>query len=198
MSTITQPAPMIPGTGVPPRDTRRFSIDEFEWFAERVGDDVELIDGYIVERPEMKPSHVLVSGRLKLRLEPVLPAGWSLREDKPLRIDNINEPRPDFAVVKGGIEDYPDRHPGPADTAMVIEVSDSSLPRDQGEKRLIYARGGVPLYWIVNLVDRQIEAYSDPVAGGYGSRVEYPAGKNVPIVIGGVEVGTVTVSDIFP
>ena len=54
-----------------------------------------------------------------------------------------------------------------------MEVADSSLPTDRGEKLAAYARGGVPRYWIVNLVDGVIETYSSPVAaGGYqASRV---------------------------
>ena len=58
-----------------------------------------------------------------------------------------------------------------------MEVADSSLPTDRGEKLAAYARGGVPRYWIVNLVDGVIETYSSPVAaGGYQASRVYHRG----------------------
>ena len=65
-------------------------------------------------------------------------------------------------MVRGSDQDYVDRHPGPADVVMVVEVSDSSLRRDQVFKKPIYAKAGIPVYWIVNLIDRRVEVYTDP------------------------------------
>ena len=195
MSTVIQTS--LPAIGNPPHDTRRFSIDEFEAVAEVIGDNVELLDGYIVEREDVKPSHVLITGRLKLRLEMVLPPGWFVRKEEPLSIPDASQPRPDLAVVRGGLEDYPDRHPGPADTAMVAEVSDASLAHDQGEKRLIYARAGIPVYWVVDLKARQVEVYSRPAQGGYAEHRALKAGDVLPVVIDGAAVGSLAVADLF-
>jgi Uma2 family endonuclease len=54
------------------------------------------------------------------------------------------------------------RQSGSDDVTLVAEVADSSLGKDRGEKLLTYGRGGVPVYWIVNLIVNQIEVYSEP------------------------------------
>ena len=72
----------------------------------------------------------------------------------------MSEPEPDIAVVRGRIEDYRDAHP--TSPVLVVEVADSSLARDRGRKGSLYARAGVPDYWIVNLTDGVLEIYRDP------------------------------------
>jgi Uma2 family endonuclease len=79
----------------------------------------------------------------------------------------------------------------------VIEVSDTSLAWDRREKLAAYARGGVPSYWIVNLIDRQIEVFSSPESQVYRTRQVLGPGDQAPVVIDGVEVGKITVADLF-
>ncbi len=202
MSTITPTQSLQSPAPLASPAVYRFTVDEFERIADSLDDDqVELIDGYIVRRGEMKPSHVLATELLKGRVQPMLPSGRFLREDKPIRIPDFDEPRPDIAVVRGDPKVYAHRHPGPEDVSLLVEVSDTTLPRDRGEKLVNYGRSGIPVYWIVNLVDNQVEVYTDPTAGGYGSRVVYAkslSAQLVPVVIDGMEVGQVAVSDILP
>jgi Uma2 family endonuclease len=99
--------------------------------------------------------------------------------------------------VRGGIRDYLRRHPEPADIALFAEVSDSSLRQDRKLAK-VYAATGIPVYWIVNLVHCQVEVYTDPGPGGYGSRRIFKPGRHVPVVIAGVEVGRIRVADILP
>jgi hypothetical protein len=61
----------------------------------------------------------------------------------------------------------------------------------------VYGGAGIPVYWIVNLVDSQIEVHTDPRPGGYGSLVCYPSGSDVPVVIDGNVVGFIAVDDII-
>jgi Uma2 family endonuclease len=89
------------------------------------------------------------------------------------------------------------RHPEPADTALILEVSDSSLYEDRGMAD-IYVAAGVAAYWIVNLVDRQVELHTDPSPAGYRSRQLLVPGQDVPVVVGGVEYGRIAVNDILP
>jgi Uma2 family endonuclease len=195
MSLIT-PSQSMPSP-LPPA-LYRMTVDEFERIADSLDDDqVELINGYIVGREDVKPSHVILTERLRRRLESILPSSWFVREDKPIRIPDFDEPRPDLAVVRGDPEGYAHHHPGPADVALLIEVSDASLQRDQGDKLMIYAQAGIPVYWIANLVNRRVELYGDPCPGGYASRVSFGSGQNVPVVIGDVHVGTVGVDSIL-
>ncbi len=85
---------------------------------------------------------------------------------------------------------------------MAVEVASSSVARDRGFKRLLYARAGLPIYWIVVLPERVVEVYADPTVGpdvtDYGPPRRFAAGDSVPVVIDGREVGTVAVADLLP
>lgn len=89
-----------------------------------------------------------------------------------------------------------------ADVGLVIEVADSSLLRDQRDKTRIYARAGIPVYWIVNLVDRRIEVYSQPTGPtavpAYQSFQTYQPGDAVPLVLDGNPAGSVPAADLLP
>ena len=100
--------------------------------------------------------------------------------------------------MEGDPDTYENRHPAPADVAIVIEISDSTLTRDRGEKQVNYARGGISVYWIVNLIDRQVEVYSGPSADSYSSCITFKPGQSVPVVIDGVEVAQIAVAEILP
>jgi len=202
MSTITPTQSLQSPAPLASPAVYRFTVDEFERIADSLDDDqVELIDGYIVRRGEMKPSHVLATELLKRSIQPMLPSGRFAREDKPVRIPDFDEPTPDIAVVRGDPQVYAHRHPGPEDVSLLVEVSDRTLQRDRGEKWVNYARSGIPAFWIVNLVDHQVEVFTDPTAAGYGSRVVYAqflSAQLAPVVIDGIEVGQIAVSDILP
>ncbi len=175
-------------------------IEEFERIVDFLkAERVELIDGFIVERGVIDPPHAVASRRLRQRLDRLVPDGWFIREDKPLRVHRTYEPLPDFAVLKGDPDTaYEDRHPGPADVAVVIEISDSTLSKDRGEKRVNFAKGGIGVYWIVNLIDRQVEVFTLRRRGGYGKPRVFKEGQSVPVFIDGTEVGRIVVSEILP
>ena len=89
-----------------------------------------------------------------------------------------------------------------ADVGLLIEVADSSLLRDQRDKTRIYARAGIVEYWIVNLVDRRIEIYSQPsgpvAVPAYGAIQTYQSGMSVPLILDGAAVGNIPVADLLP
>ena len=118
--------------------------------------------------------------------------------EQPIRIPAYDEPEPDVAVVRGSNEDYRHRHPGPADVGLLVEVSLTTLDLDRGQKLAAYATAGIPIYWIVNLVDRQVEVYTGPGPGAYQARVDYKPGQAVPLVIDGQHLGDIAVDDILP
>ena len=68
-------------------------------------------------------------------------------------------PEPDLSVVRGEIDDYEDVDPGPEDLALVVEVSDTTVLADRA-MAATYIGGGIPLYWLVNVRDRQLEVYT--------------------------------------
>jgi Uma2 family endonuclease len=122
---------------------------------------------------------------------------WHVRSDSPVRLPPDGEPEPDHCVVRGVERDYSVRHPDPPDVGLLVEIADSSLAADR-QMAVTYGASGIPVYWIVNLVDRQIEVYTGPKSDGYGDVRVYQPGDDVPVVLDGTEVGRLAVSDILP
>jgi Uma2 family endonuclease len=120
------------------------------------------------------------------------------RAGKPIRVPKLtSKPEPDRSVVRGTVRDYGRRSPEPADIAVVVEVSDASLADDRKLADL-YGRAGIPFYWIVNVVDGQVEVHSRPRASGYESVEVLAPGHVLSVVIDGIEVGLIPVADILP
>lgn len=164
-------------------------------------DPVELLEGLLVQKMPKNPAHIYATGLLLDNLPRLIPSGWYLNFQEPVTTSN-SEPEPDVTVVRGRRFDYRDRLAGPEDTALVMEVADATLRRDRGIKKRLYARAGVPVYWIINLVKSQIEVYTEPdqqsVPPDYRLRRIYREGDRIPIMLDGTEVGQILVSDILP
>ncbi len=194
MSAITPP---------PAAPLCRITVEEYERLADSgVFDEperIELIDGYIVTKARQSPEHCYSINTACDALRKLVGSGWTWQQRDPVRIPVFDEPEPDIAIVRGPDENYRHRHPGPSDVGLVIEVSMvTTLDLDRGRKLSAYASGGIPVYWIVNLVDRQIEVYTAPSLGAYQTRADYRPGQAVPLVIDGQHVGEIAVDDILP
>jgi hypothetical protein len=183
----------------------RFSVSRYQRMIETgiltAEDKVELLENYVVLKMPRNPRHDSTAQRtLRPILRPI-PVGWDLRVQLAITLTD-SQPEPDFAIVRGSAADYELRHPGPADIGKLIEVADSSLLRDQRDKTRIYARADIPIYWIINLVDRRVEVYSRPsgpaAQPAYASFQIYQPGDNVPVVLDGNTFGDVPVSDLIP
>jgi len=163
------------------------------------GDAVELLEGVLVTKMPKKPRHPVVVRLLADAIQSALPRGAHVRSQDPVTLDD-GEPEPDGAVVRGEPRDYLERHPGPRDVLLVIEVADTSLDRDRGIKLRSYARAGIAAYWIVNLVEGVVEVYTRPgVADGvptYVDRAVRRPGEEVALAIDGGAV--VRVDAILP
>ena len=135
------------------------------------GEPLELIGGQlIVAEPKGSP-HAACVDMTGDALRAALPPGWIVRVQNPLALDDESSPEPDVAVVRGHHADY--RHAHPARAALIVEVAESSLAFDRAQKGSLYARAGIPDYWIVNLVDRVVEVYRNPgpdVTASFGWR----------------------------
>jgi Uma2 family endonuclease len=183
----------------------RLSVDQYEAmvasgvFTKR--DRLELIEGVLIAKMTKGPKHSAVAVHLGDLLRSVLPRGWHVRMEQPVRIPERSEPEPDLAVVRGASLDYEDRHPEPAEVALVVEVAESSLARDRNVMGHLYAAAGIPVYWIVNLRGRSrlVEEYTRPTrTRGYRSRYDYRPGQDLPLKIEGKEVGRIAVADLLP
>lgn len=109
-----------------------------------------------------------------------------------------SKPEPDLAIVRGDAEDYLDHDVSARDVALVIEIAESSLSIDQKDRARVYASSGIPVYWIVNRVDHQIEVYTNPGPDGYRSSEILKPGQDVAVSIGGMEAGRIAVADMLP
>ncbi len=143
------------------------------------------------------PPHATSCDAAHAMLDAILPDGWYLRPDKPIDIPTVNMPEPDLSVVRGHYQDYAERHPRPRDVALVVEVATSSLLADR-ELAVVYGRGGVAIYWIVDVNGRQVEVYTRPGKNGYRSRKIYASGEYIPVTIGGRALPPIAVDDLLP
>jgi Uma2 family endonuclease len=199
-STTPTIATAVP-TSLVPTGLHRITVDEYERII-RSGalndpDRVELVDGHLVDKLGKSAEHGYSTKKTIKALEAMLPVDWTWRSEQPVRIPDFDEPEPDVAVVRGTDEDYEHRIPGPDDVGMLVEISLGTLDRDRSEKLPAYARSGIAVYWIVNLVDRQVEVYTSPVSGTYGSRVDFKPGQAVPVLLDGQSLGEIAVGAIL-
>jgi Uma2 family endonuclease len=163
-------------------------------------DRVELLDGILVRKLTKGEPHSFSCTELRRPVEKLMPRGWYLRLDSPVRIPGFDEPEPDLAVVRGSARRYVrlKRPPLPSEVALAIEIAESSLLRDRTEKMQAYARGRIPTYWIVNLLDRKVEIYTRPRGARYLACELFGPGQDAPVVIAGTCVGTIVVASILP
>jgi Uma2 family endonuclease len=126
------------------------------------GINVELIDGEIVEMPAQSNLHALTIKLCEDALNAAFGAGYWVRIQMPLDLSPYSSPDPDLAVISGSPRTHATRS-NPTSALLVVEVSDSSLSYDRGYKADLYAACGIADYWIINLVDRQIEINRVPI-----------------------------------
>lgn len=132
-------------------------------------DRVELIEGQLIAMSPIGSNHSGTVNSLTRQL--VLSVGEKgvVSVQNPVRLDDLSEPEPDFAVLKPRDDDYRKATPRPEDVLLIIEVADSSLAYDRAVKRSLYARHGIPEYWLVNLTQNEVEVCRTPAGDTYTS-----------------------------
>jgi Uma2 family endonuclease len=182
--------------------TKRLTVDQYDQMVEHgilpETNRFELINGRIVEKDVKNPQHSTATGLTRQAVERQLPSGWHVRQEAPVRIPNRrSESEPDLSVVRGGIADYKGRHPEPADVALVVEVTRSTAAKDRALAR-VYGRGGIPVYWIVNVPKRRLEVYANPAQGAYPPPTILGESDTVELVLGGQVIGRIPVAELLP
>jgi Uma2 family endonuclease len=183
----------------------RLSVDQYHAMIRKgiltEDDPAELLEGLLVVKRSKNPPHSVATGLVQDALTLLVPIGWHVQTQDPVTTED-SEPEPDVKVVRGDRRDYVNRHPGPEDVALAVEVSDATLHRDRGVKKRVYARARIPVYLIVNLVENKIEVYTDPSGPGdepdYRQRQDYGRGDAVPVVIQGQVIGHLPVDQLLP
>ena len=184
---------------------RRISVAEYHEMIRagilKSGDPIELLEGWLVQKMAKNPAHRIATNKLAQQLNQLIVSDWHVQQQDPITLSD-GEPEPDLAIIRGDTEDYIENHPGPSDVAIVIEVSDATINRDQGTKKRTYAQNGIVEYWIVNLIENRVEVYKDPSSTGqranYQSKVDYKAQERLPVILEGRVIGEILVSDILP
>lgn len=185
--------------------TRRFSRAEYDRLIDlgvfQPGEPIELIGGELIVAEPQGEAHYTAIRKTAKALEAAFGPGWEVRTQGPIGLDDDSEPEPDVAVVPGAPEDYAREHP--SRPVLTVEVSESSLAIDRHHKGSVYARAGLADYWIVNLVDRVLEVYRDPVPDSaarfgwrYGRRETFDASaRATPLA---APASSIAVSQLLP
>jgi hypothetical protein len=189
-------------SAVPP--LYRLTVDKYQRMVQ-VGildenDRVELIEGLLIAKRKKSPRDATTLCLLGTALAKMLPEDKVMRNQSAVTLSD-SVPEPDLAIAEGPARRYIAVRPGPGDLHLVVEVAESSLQIDRADKLRIYARARIPVYWIANLVDNQVEVYTQPRAGRtptYLQRQDYGPDEDVPVLIEGREVARLSVRDFLP
>jgi Uma2 family endonuclease len=207
MTATVQPTPSAAtrNPAIPDVPIYRLTVEQYQAMAQAgiltEDDPVEFLEGWLVEKRVKSPPHVVATGLVLDLFPQLLPAGWFLSMHDPIATPD-SLPEPDVALIRGAPRDHLERRPGAADIALVVEVADTSLDQDRELKKRVYAQAGIVIYWIVNLIDRQIEVYTEPTGPAeepdYRHRQDYGPADEIPIVLDGKEAGRLAVRELLP
>jgi Uma2 family endonuclease len=137
---------------------------------------VELLDGILMELEEMKPPHMFRVKRMYDRVLKQFEGRSVTLNQSPIELPSDGRPQPDIALLRS---DFPeDQYAQPEDVLLVVEVAETTLTRDREFKSFIYARDGIPEYWIVNLKTNRLEIYRDPTSQGFKTTFQIDAGQS--------------------
>jgi len=140
-------------------------------------DHLELLDGQLIAMPQQGEPHAWSVERLSELLVLALVGRARVRPQLPLRLDRLSMPQPDILISPVGHRG----HPRAEEVLLAIEVSESSLRYDRGQKLRAFARNGVPEYWIVDLLARRVQVSTDPRGEAYATtRLVGPGETIVP------------------
>jgi Uma2 family endonuclease len=210
MSTVTQ----IPQLAVEAdfgepifEHRQRITVDQYHRMSELglLGEDprCELIEGVIVAKMSKNPPHILSSDLIDALFHRILPAGFFVSMANPLTLaERDSEPEPDAQVFRGSPRDYKGRRRTQRDSALVIEISDSTYRIDRYRKWVTYAAVGVPFYWIVDVKRNRLEVHSAPKGLGdeacYSRTEIFGPDDEVALILDGAEVARFLVREILP
>jgi len=169
---------------------KRFTVEEYHRLAElgffHEDDRIELIRGEIIQMAAKGTPHTTCCRNLLEELAALVIGRAKLQCQDPITLPSKSEPEPDFAILRKRADNYLSAHPTPEDILLVIEIADSTLKYDQETKLPLYAEAGISDYWIFNLVNNYLEAYSEPYQdsqGNFGYRMKRTVLPNQTIII---------------
>jgi Uma2 family endonuclease len=184
---------------------KRFNTEDYHRLTElgffTEDDRVELVEGEIIQMVAKGISHVTCCRNLLRELAALVAGKAELQCQDPIIISLNSEPEPDFAILKKRADNYLSSHPNSSDILLIIEIADSSLQYDQEVKLALYAAARINDYWLFNLVDNHLEAYSEPyqeLSGKVGYRVKRIILANETVNLPCISDFSLDLSKIFP
>jgi Uma2 family endonuclease len=162
---------------------RLFSVYDYHRMAEAgiLGehDRVELIEGEIVAMSPIGPPHNAAVNRANRAMVNAVGDRAIVQIQGSVRLNNYNEPQPDVVLMRPRADFYSTRHAMPADILLIVEVAQSSLEYDRTLKACLYARTGIAEYWVADLTNDCVFAYSNPGEGEYHTIREFKRGESI-------------------
>ncbi|BAC88973.1 Uma2 family endonuclease [Gloeobacter violaceus] len=179
---------------------RAWTVEEYHRMIEAgiltAEDQVELLEGQIVQMSPQQPLHASVISRTAKTFERLLGEVGIVRVQSPITLLPDSEPEPDIVAARLDENFYQDRHPDAADILLLVEVSGSTLAYDRRHKAMIYARARIADYWILDVGTRQLLVLRQP--GSEGHSEQFSLGENDSIVPLAFAVVQIAVKDLFP
>jgi Uma2 family endonuclease len=162
---------------------------------------VFLWGGRLYEKMAKTKAHAFVSFRIAKAVSAVLPPGWDVWHENPVRLDRKNVPLPDLAVLRGPEDRYRDERPQAEDAGLIVEIAVTSLAKDLGPQAAKYAGAGVSCYWVADARNRRLIEHRGPRVEGdmasYEVVRDLGPGDHIDVVLDGTVVGRIAVSDLF-
>lgn len=147
----------------------------------------ELIQGELIDKMGQNPPHALVIAILTELLSRAFPGRVRIQSSigLPEPDCHYSEPEPDVVLLRRNVREFSDRHPGPDDIALLIEVADSTLDTDRSVKSRLYARAGIAEYWIIDIPNRRTFVCRRPAGDEYLSVEILASGEPLEPLAGG-------------
>ena len=168
-------------TAVPTR--RRFTVQEYYQMAEAgiLGPDdrTELIDGEVILMPPIGDPHAGNVDRTNYTFGRAFADVAIIRIQSHVRLGEHDQPEPDLALLRPRADFYTTSSPTPADVFLLIEVAVTTLRYDRNRKAPLYARAGIPEYWLVDVNAATLTIFRDPSPDGYRSEQTLRRGDRI-------------------
>ena len=200
MSVAFQEATMLPAFAMPRRKLwTRAEVERMEKSGLLEGERLELIEGELINKMGENRPHLNSVKLISMWLASVFGSEFVMQmqtidvapEDNP-----TSQPQPDVSVLKESFLMFRSENPRPQDLHLVVEVSATTLYFDIRDKARLYARAGIPEYWIANVQQRQLIVHREPQGGEYKSIRIYSESESVaPLAAPDREL---RVADAFP
>jgi len=181
-------------------EIRLINVDEYHQMANagilQADERVELIDGQLFKMAAKGTAHSAATGRTEKLFERLLSGRVWVRVQEPIQLNDYSEPEPDIAITQPDPLDYADHHPTVNEVYLVIEVADTILKKDCQLKAKVYARAGIEDYWVLDVTDRRLFVFRQPIQEIYQNSFILPSnGVLSPLAFPEVAIA---IADLLP